>query len=118
MQAYAKTAKPYLQQTWTEVVLPAAKGMIAHARGNWEKAAHKLRPTLPRLYKIGGSHAQRDLFEQVYLDAWLRAEQNNEALHLLEKRVAARRYIPTIRCGLAVPYNQLGLALKTMNEAV
>jgi len=25
-----------------------------------------------------------DLFEQVYLDAWLRAEQNNEALHLLK----------------------------------
>jgi hypothetical protein len=24
---------------------------------------------LPRLVEIGGSHAQRDLFEQVYLDA-------------------------------------------------
>jgi hypothetical protein len=46
------------------------------------------------LYEIGGSHAQRDLFEQIYLDAWLRAEQNHEALHLLEKRIAARRHIP------------------------
>jgi len=54
------------------------------------KAITELRPTLPRLYQIGGSHAQRDLFEQVYLNAWLRAEQNNGA-HLLEKRVAARR---------------------------
>jgi len=49
-----------------------------------------------------------DLFEQVYLNAWLRAEQNNEALHLLEKRVAARRYIPSIQCGLALTYNKLG----------
>jgi len=32
--------------------------------------------------------------EQIYLDAWLRAEQNYEVLHLLEKRVAARRHIP------------------------
>jgi len=55
---------------------------------------------LPRL-QIGGSHAQRDLFEQVYLNAWLRAE---EALHLLEKRVAARRYIPSIQCGLALTH--------------
>jgi len=45
--------------------------------------------------------------EQVYLNAWLRAEQNN-ALHLLEKRVAARRYIPSIQCGLALTYNKLG----------
>jgi len=28
--------------------------------------------------------AMRNVFEQVYLDAWLRAEQNNEALHLLK----------------------------------
>jgi len=34
--------------------------------------------------------------------------QNNEALHLLEKRVAARRYIPSIQCGLALTYNKLG----------
>jgi len=56
--------------------------------------AGQLRPILPRLHALGGSHAQRDLFEQVYLDAWLRAEQNHQALQLLEKRVAARRYVP------------------------
>ncbi len=81
-------------KTWVEVAIPAAQGMAAHARGDWHRAIAELRPILSRLYQIGGSHAQRDLFEQVYLDAWLRAEQNNEALHLLEKRVAASRYIP------------------------
>ena len=109
MQEYAKTVKPDIQQKWTEVVLPAAKGMVAHARGEWERAMQQLQPTLPRLYEVGGSHAQRDLFEQVYLDAWLRAEQNREALYLLEKRVAARRYVPSIQRGVAFNYNQLGL---------
>ncbi len=94
MQAYAKKALPYIKKTWVEVAVPAAQGMVAHAKGDWERAIAKLRPTLPRLHAIGGSHAQRDLFEQVYLDAWLRAKQNHEALQLLEKRVAARRYVP------------------------
>jgi hypothetical protein len=76
--------------------------MIAHARGEWETAIAQFRPTLPRLYEIGGSHAQRDLFEQVYLDAWLRAEQNHEAFHLLQKRIATRRFIPSIQRGLAL----------------
>jgi tetratricopeptide (TPR) repeat protein len=97
MQAYARKALPYIQKTWIEVAIPAARGMAAHARGEWERAIAQLRPTLPRLYEIGGSHAQRDLFEQVYLDAWLRVEQNYQALQLLEKRVVARRYIPTLQ---------------------
>jgi hypothetical protein len=101
MQEYTKTAKPYIRRTWTEVVVPAAKGMVAHARGDWATASIELGSTLSCLYAIGGSHAQRDLFEQVYLDAWLRAEQNHQALHLLQKRFAARRYIPSIQGGLS-----------------
>ncbi|MBD1920128.1 tetratricopeptide repeat protein [Microcoleus sp. FACHB-831] len=104
MQAYAKNAKPFIQRTWSEVVLPAARGMVAHAKVDWERAIAQLRPTLPRLYEIGGSHAQRDLFEQVYLDAWLRAEQNYEALHILEKRIASRRTISSIPSGLSLNY--------------
>jgi tetratricopeptide (TPR) repeat protein len=102
MNEYAKTAKPYIQRTWIEVVIPAAQGMVAHARGHWETASVQLGSTLSYLYAIGGSHAQRDLFEQVYLDAWLRAEQNRQALHLLKKRVAAHRYVPLIQSELSV----------------
>ena len=56
-----------------------------------------LSPILSRLHEIGGSHAQRDLFEQVYLHAWLRNEQNHQALQILEKRVAKSRYIPSMQ---------------------
>lgn len=119
MQTYAKTTQPLIQRTWTEIVLPAARGMVAHARRDWEHAIALLRPTLPHLHAIGGSHAQRDLFEQVYLDAWLRAEQNYEALHLLERRAAARRFIPSSKGSISLmgrersqTNQQLGLALK------
>ena len=37
------------------------------------RAIEGLGLALPRLMEIGGSHAQRDLFEQVYLDALVRS---------------------------------------------
>jgi len=70
------------------------------------RAIAELRPTLPRLYQIG-SHANV-IYSSKYISMHGCAEQNNEALHLLEKRVAARRYIPSIQCGLALTYNKLG----------
>ena len=38
MQAYAREALPYIQKTWIEVAIPAARGMAAHAKGDWERA--------------------------------------------------------------------------------
>lgn len=75
MQVHANNSLPYIQKTWLEVALPAAQGMVAHAKGESKCAIARLKPILPRLYEIGGSHAQRQLFEQVYYDARLRIEQ-------------------------------------------
>lgn len=74
IRTYAETAKPYVRYTWAEVTLPTAAGMLAHAEGDWSTAVADLRAALPQLHKIGGSHAQRDLFEQVYLDALIRSK--------------------------------------------
>lgn len=95
MQAQSKKL-PH-SKAWVEVALPAARGMANHARGVWEKSIALFSPILSQLHEIGGSHAQRDLFEQVYLDAWLRSnEQNHQALRILEKRVAKGRYIASM----------------------
>jgi hypothetical protein len=45
---------------------------------------------LPILHKIGGSHAQRDLFEQIHLDALIRAGRIEPARALVGRRLAAR----------------------------
>ena len=102
MQAYANAANRFIKRTWSEVAIPTAWGIVAHAQGNWEKATLELGSTLSCLHALGGSHAQRDLFEQVYLDAWLQRSENLSALRLLEKRVAAHRYVPSIE----LMYNQ------------
>jgi hypothetical protein len=47
--------------------------MLAHARGDWARAADELGRALPRMIEIGGSHAQRDLFTRVHRDALSRS---------------------------------------------
>ncbi|OUL34862.1 tetratricopeptide repeat protein 38 family protein [Nostoc sp. T09] len=82
IQQHALTVNPFLRQHWTEITIPCAKGMVAHANGDWSEAVAKLQPVLPRLSQIGGSHAQRVLFEQVYRDALLRIQKQSQIYFL------------------------------------
>lgn len=108
LQAYAQTAKPCVQKGWGEVTLPTAQGMVAYARGEWATAAELLQLVLPRLHEVGGSDAQRDLFELIYVDCLIRTEENERARQLLEKRAAARDNIPSTQRALAKIYSKLG----------
>ncbi|QUJ75971.1 tetratricopeptide repeat protein [Sulfitobacter albidus] len=76
---------------WRDVALPAATGIDAHARGDWPVAIADLARALPRMAEIGGSHAQRDLFEQIHLDALVRDGRASTAQQVLEMR---RTYDP------------------------
>ncbi len=71
---------------WREVALPAARGMLAHARGDFAAAARWLSVANPRLQEIGGSHAQRDLFGQLLLDAHMKTGNWQVAQQMLEMR--------------------------------
>lgn len=72
IEAFAPNAPASTRAAWQRVGVPAAHGLLAHARGDHAAAIAGLGQALPRLMEIGGSHAQRDLFEQVYLDALVR----------------------------------------------
>ncbi len=71
---------------WRDVALPAARGVLAHARGDYAGSVHWLSIANPRLTEIGGSHAQRDLFGQLLLDAHLKVGNWSLARHMLEMR--------------------------------
>ncbi|MBW4616704.1 MAG: tetratricopeptide repeat protein [Desmonostoc vinosum HA7617-LM4] len=77
MQQHALGINPFWRQSWLEVAIPAARGMTAHAKGDVNTAVAELKPVLSRLYQIGGSHAQRVLFEQVYQNAVLLAQKQS-----------------------------------------
>jgi tetratricopeptide (TPR) repeat protein len=97
------------QPAWAEVALPAAEGILAHQRGEYALAVARLAQSLPRMAEIGGSHAQRDLFEQIHLDALIRAGRASSAQQVLEMR---RLYDPDgvpLNRALAQVYSQAGL---------
>ena len=82
----AATSEAFDRVVWREVALPAARGVHAHARRDWSAAARNLGVANPRLTEIGGSHAQRDLFGQLLLDAHLKLGNWVIAEQMLEMR--------------------------------
>jgi len=73
IERHAAQAPAASRSVWQQVAVPAGHGLLAHARGDMARAVEQLGAALPRLLEIGGSHAQRDLFGQIYLDALIRS---------------------------------------------
>jgi tetratricopeptide (TPR) repeat protein len=99
IKARAANEDAHDHAAWAEVALPAARGIMAHARGDWGSAIRELGHSLPRMAECGGSHAQRDLFEQIHLDALVKAGRTSAAQQVLEMR---RTYDPD-----GVPLNRM-----------
>ena len=107
---YAQADEPVVSQDralWIEVGIPTAAGLVAHAQADYETAAVKLSEVRAKLWKIGGSHAQRDLFEQVLLDARLRAGHWDAAKRMLEQHKQWEPESPLLVSRLKVVYERL-----------
>ncbi|MDO8279337.1 MAG: tetratricopeptide repeat protein [Burkholderiaceae bacterium] len=96
-------------ETWRQVALPASRALLAHARGHWSEAVECMAQALPRMAQIGGSHAQRDLFAQIHVDALIRSGQLAGAQHLLQQQVRTQPESLRLRRQLAPVYVGLGL---------
>jgi tetratricopeptide (TPR) repeat protein len=85
-----------------DVALPVTRAVLANGQGRDMKAVTLMRPVLGEMYRLGGSHAQQEVLEQVFLDSALKAEAEAD-IALLLKRVAARHPIaPEHRRGYAM----------------
>ena len=102
-------AAAFIRPAWQEVALPVCEGLFAYANGEHELAWRKLESVLPRLSEIGGSHAQRDLFEQILLDAALKSGRLISAQQMLELRRHADPDGVPVNNALADIYGKLGL---------
>jgi hypothetical protein len=72
-------------------IVPAlCAAAAAFARGDYAAAADRLGPALPELARVGGSHAQREVFEDTYIVACLRAGRGEAARARLQQRLARR----------------------------
>jgi hypothetical protein len=78
------------------VALPVCQAVLHHGRGEFAEAVASMRPAIQRIYLLGGSHAQQDVLEQLYLDSAVKAGLVEDARLLLE-RVAGRHPVPPAR---------------------
>lgn len=68
----------------------AAYGLIALRERDHAEAARLLGAARGGLVAIGGSHAQRDIFEQAYIESLIRSGARDRAAHVLRDRLARR----------------------------
>jgi tetratricopeptide (TPR) repeat protein len=76
-----------------DMVVPLVQGIVEFAQGEYAKSAQLLEPVCPQLVRIGGSHAQREVFEDTMLEAYIRAEQFDQAEAMLRQRLAQRESV-------------------------
>ncbi len=94
---------------WRELVGPAAEALLAHAAGDHEQVVRRLAPVMQHLFEIGGSHAQRDLFDQILLDSLLHSGRLVRAQQTLELRRQADPDGVPVNRALASVYRRLEL---------
>jgi len=109
VREHARNAAPFNRAVWQEVALPACDGLYFYAHGDHDAAWRKLESVIPRMTEIGGSHAQRDLFEQILLDAALKSGRLISAQQMLELRRHADPDGVPVNRALADIYGKLGL---------
>jgi hypothetical protein len=72
-------------------MLPAlGEAYQSFAAGDWERAADQFEVLAPEVIRLGGSHAQRDVFEETRIEAHVRAGRVERARAMLEERLDRR----------------------------
>jgi tetratricopeptide (TPR) repeat protein len=79
-----------------EVMLPLVQGISAFVHQDYDEAVRLMEPLFglearfDQLCRVGGSHAQREVFEDTMTEAYLRAGQFDKAEGLLTQRLKRR----------------------------
>jgi tetratricopeptide (TPR) repeat protein len=72
------------------VTLPLVHGLAAFVRGDYAEAVRWFEPIRDQLVRIGGSHAQNEVFEDTLIETYLRAGRYDEAETWLRRRLDRR----------------------------
>lgn len=73
-----------------EVALPLLRGMAAFADGDYEATVRQIGPVEDRIYLVGGSKAQREVFHDTLLEALLRSGRYEAAEARLHAKLDCR----------------------------
>lgn len=88
-------------RVWKDIGLAEARGAVAFARGDYDRAADLLGSTLPEIAIGGGSDEQRGVFPESHFMSLIRAGRKPEALRALHSYTEGRVAAPLHRWWLA-----------------
>jgi tetratricopeptide (TPR) repeat protein len=89
-ERFALTASGSEAGVMADVGMPLARAVWAHRRGRYDDVVAELAPVRAEIRRVGGSHAQRDVFEQMLIDAAWRGRHYGLAADLLAERTSCR----------------------------
>ncbi|HEU4371524.1 MAG TPA: tetratricopeptide repeat protein [Methylomirabilota bacterium] len=72
------------------VALPMVQGAAAFAAGDHATAVAHLEPVQAEFHRVGGSHAQWELFEETLVACYLALARHDDALRLMRRRLHRR----------------------------
>jgi len=72
------------------VALPLVRGVVAYVAGDYTGALAHLESVDGQIHRVGGSHAQWELFEETMVVCQLRLGRYDDAVRLLRRRLAFR----------------------------
>jgi tetratricopeptide (TPR) repeat protein len=78
------------RQLTQQVGVPLLEGLLAFGEGDYRKTIDSIMPVRYRYIGVGGSHAQRDMYAQVLIEAAFRDGAHELARALLSERTAAK----------------------------
>ncbi len=115
LKAAADQAGTDQEQVIADVGVPLCEGIAALRRADYGRACDLLLPLRYRLDPVGGSHAQRDLFQQMLIQAALRGGRLELARTLLAERTALKPNSPPAWRNYAAALDGLGDAAGAAN---
>jgi len=90
MERYAVESGETEAAVAREPGLALARAVLAHRRRDYARVVEELVPVRDTIHRIGGSHAQRDLLDEMLIDSVLRAGRFDRAKALLADRLKHR----------------------------
>jgi len=104
----AATERTTEAAVFAEVGVPLGRATAAYHAGDFDATVEHLAPVRYRVWRIGGSRAQRDLFQQMLITAALKAGRFADARAFLAERAGERRQSPWNQRTLASVLDGLG----------
>ncbi len=90
MERHAEKQTGNLAHVWNDVGVPLARGCVAFASGDYDRASAILQPILNDVPCVGGSDEQRGVFAESHLVSLIRAGRRAEARTALSEHIARR----------------------------